>query len=95
MTVQKVAIITGASRGIGAGLVAAYRGRGWAVVATARTIKPSRDPDLLAVAGDIADPVIRPAVAGSAISPPTASTSASSEGLIVRALATTAQPRPR
>jgi len=52
----KVAIITGASRGIGAGLVAAYRGQGWAVVATARTIKPSQDPDLLTVAGDIADP---------------------------------------
>ena len=52
----KVAIITGASRGIGAALVAAYRVRGWAVVATARTIKPSQDPDLLTVAGDIADP---------------------------------------
>jgi len=53
----KVAIITGSSRGIGAGLVAAYRGRGWAVVATARRIKPSEDPDVLTVAGDIADPV--------------------------------------
>jgi NAD(P)-dependent dehydrogenase (short-subunit alcohol dehydrogenase family) len=52
----KVAIITGASRGIGAGLVAAYRGRDWAVVATARTIKPSEDTDVLTVAGDIADP---------------------------------------
>ena len=36
--------------------MAAYRGQGWAVVATARTIKPSQDPDLLTVAGDIADP---------------------------------------
>jgi NAD(P)-dependent dehydrogenase (short-subunit alcohol dehydrogenase family) len=52
----KVAIITGGSQGIGAGLVAGYRGRGWAVVANARTIKPSEDPDLLTVAGDIADP---------------------------------------
>ena len=52
----KVAIITGASQGIGAGLVAAYRGRGWAVVATARTINPLQDPDMLTVAGDIADP---------------------------------------
>jgi NAD(P)-dependent dehydrogenase (short-subunit alcohol dehydrogenase family) len=52
----KVAIITGASRGIGAGLVAAYRGRDWAVVATARTIRTSEDPDVLTVAGDIADP---------------------------------------
>src|ERR1700692_3546812 len=52
----KVAIITGVSRGIGAGLVAGYRGRGWAVVASARTIMPSRDPGVLAVDGDIAEP---------------------------------------
>jgi NAD(P)-dependent dehydrogenase (short-subunit alcohol dehydrogenase family) len=52
----KVAIITGVSRGIGAGLVAGYRGRGWAVVASARTISPSQDPDLLTVAGDTAEP---------------------------------------
>jgi NAD(P)-dependent dehydrogenase (short-subunit alcohol dehydrogenase family) len=52
----KVAIITGVSRGIGAGLVAGYRGRGWAVVASARTIRPSQDPDLLTVAGDTAEP---------------------------------------
>ena len=52
----KVAIIAGGSRGVGAGLVAGYRGRGWAVVASARTIKPSQDPDLLTVAGETADP---------------------------------------
>jgi NAD(P)-dependent dehydrogenase (short-subunit alcohol dehydrogenase family) len=52
----KVAVITGASQGIGAGLVAGYREQGWAVVATARTIKRSEDPDVLTVAGDIADP---------------------------------------
>jgi len=52
----KVAIITGASQGIGAGLVSGYRGRGWAVVASARTIKPSQDPDLLTVAADITEP---------------------------------------
>jgi NAD(P)-dependent dehydrogenase (short-subunit alcohol dehydrogenase family) len=56
MTTRKVAVITGASQGIGAGLVAGYRRRDWAVVASARTIKPSEDPDLLAVAGDIAEP---------------------------------------
>ena len=56
MTRQKVAIITGASRGIGAGLVAGYRGRDWAVVASARTIRSSRDPDLLTVAADITEP---------------------------------------
>jgi hypothetical protein len=46
----KVAIVTGASQGIGAGLVVGYRGRCWAVVASGRTIKPSKDPDLLTVA---------------------------------------------
>ena len=53
---RRVAIITGGSRDIGAALVAGYRGRGWAVVATARKIKPSEADDLLTVAGDIADP---------------------------------------
>jgi NAD(P)-dependent dehydrogenase (short-subunit alcohol dehydrogenase family) len=52
---QKVAIITGASQGIGAALVTAYRDRGYRVVATARSIMPSADPDILAVPGDIAD----------------------------------------
>jgi NAD(P)-dependent dehydrogenase (short-subunit alcohol dehydrogenase family) len=52
----KVVIVTGASKSIGAGLVAGYRGRGWAVVATARTIRPSPDPDVLTVAADIANP---------------------------------------
>src|SRR5215472_14348965 len=63
----KVDIITGASRGIGAGLVAAYRGRGWAVVASARRVKPSQDPDLLAVAGDIADPITAEKITGAAL----------------------------
>jgi NAD(P)-dependent dehydrogenase (short-subunit alcohol dehydrogenase family) len=53
---QRVAIITGGSQGIGAGLVAGYRRRGWAVVASARTIKPSEDPAVLTVAGDITEP---------------------------------------
>ena len=53
---QKVAIITGGSQGIGAGLVAAYRRQGWSVVATARTMKPTEDPDVLTVDGDIAKP---------------------------------------
>jgi NAD(P)-dependent dehydrogenase (short-subunit alcohol dehydrogenase family) len=53
---QKVVIITGASQGIGAGLVKAYRDRNYRVVANSRSIKPSSDPDILAVAGDVADP---------------------------------------
>jgi NAD(P)-dependent dehydrogenase (short-subunit alcohol dehydrogenase family) len=52
----KVAIITGGSQGIGVGLVAGYRRRGWAVVANARTIEPSKDPDVLIVDGDITEP---------------------------------------
>jgi NAD(P)-dependent dehydrogenase (short-subunit alcohol dehydrogenase family) len=54
---RRVAIITGGSQGIGAGLVAGYRKQGWAVVASARTIKPAEEPGLLTVRGDIAEPV--------------------------------------
>jgi NAD(P)-dependent dehydrogenase (short-subunit alcohol dehydrogenase family) len=52
---QKVVIITGASQGIGAGLVKAYRDRNFRVVATSRSIKQSTDKDILAVAGDIGE----------------------------------------
>ena len=51
---MKVAVITGASRGIGAGLAAAFRRAGYAVVATSRSIPSSEEPDLLTVQGDIA-----------------------------------------
>ena len=50
---QKVAVVTGASQGIGAGLVRALRQRNYRVVATSRSIKPSDDPGILAIAGDI------------------------------------------
>ena len=53
---KKVVIITGASQGIGAALVQAYRALDYRVVATSRSIQPSTDPDILTVAGDIADP---------------------------------------
>ena len=53
---QRVAIITGAEQGIGAGLVAAYRGAGYAVVGTSLSIPASDDPDLLTVRGDITEP---------------------------------------
>ena len=52
----KVAIITGASQSISVGLIAGYRARGWAVAASAHTIEPCGDADVLTVAGDIADP---------------------------------------
>jgi len=58
MNTQKVAVITGASQGIGAALVVAYRKLGYAVVANSRSITPSGDLDILAVAGDIADPAV-------------------------------------
>ncbi|QFY61064.1 SDR family oxidoreductase [Rhizobium grahamii] len=55
-TEQKVAIITGASQGIGAALVQAYRDRNYRVVATSRSISESADKGVIAVAGDIAKP---------------------------------------
>ncbi len=55
-TTPRVAIITGASQGIGEALVAGYRKLGYAVVANSRTIAASDDPMVLDVAGDIAQP---------------------------------------
>jgi NAD(P)-dependent dehydrogenase (short-subunit alcohol dehydrogenase family) len=51
---RRVAIITGASQGIGAGLVNGFRESGYAVVGTARSIDSSEDDDYVTVAGDIA-----------------------------------------
>jgi NAD(P)-dependent dehydrogenase (short-subunit alcohol dehydrogenase family) len=56
-TIERVAIITGASRGIGAALVDAYCKNGYHVIANSRTIADADRPEILAVAGDIADPV--------------------------------------
>ncbi len=53
---EKVAIVTGASQGIGAGLASAFRAQGYAVIATARSIGPSEDPGMVSVEGDIAEP---------------------------------------
>jgi NAD(P)-dependent dehydrogenase (short-subunit alcohol dehydrogenase family) len=55
-TSQKVVIVTGASQGIGAEIVKAFRNLDYRVVATSRTIKPSDDPNILAIAGDIGEP---------------------------------------
>lgn len=67
-TEPKVAVITGASQGIGAGLVRGFLDRGYRVVANSRSIQPDESANVLAVAGDISDPavaekVIRDAVA--------------------------------
>jgi NAD(P)-dependent dehydrogenase (short-subunit alcohol dehydrogenase family) len=66
-TSRKVAIVTGGSQGIGAGVVDGYRQRGWAVVANALTIKPSQDPDILAVEGDVSEPTTAEAIVGQAL----------------------------
>jgi NAD(P)-dependent dehydrogenase (short-subunit alcohol dehydrogenase family) len=56
---QKVAVITGASQGIGAGLLKGYREIGYGVVANSRSINKrdfADDPAILIVDGDIAGP---------------------------------------
>ncbi|MFJ8474484.1 SDR family NAD(P)-dependent oxidoreductase [Kitasatospora sp. NPDC094011] len=64
---QPVTVITGASQGIGAALVTAYRKLGHAVVATSRGITPSDDAGVLAVPGDIADPATAERVLSAAV----------------------------
>ncbi len=66
-TGHKVAIITGGSQGIGASLVAAYRRQGWGVVATARTMKQTEDPEVLTVDGDITEPETTERIIGGAL----------------------------
>ncbi|HUE25443.1 MAG TPA: SDR family oxidoreductase [Solirubrobacteraceae bacterium] len=53
---RKVAIVTGASQGIGAGLVAGFRRTGYDVVGTARTMPESAERDFVTVNGDITKP---------------------------------------
>ena len=65
--IQKVAIVTGASQGIGAAVAEGYRKLGYAVVATSRTIAPSDDPAVLTVQGDIADPATADRVVAAAL----------------------------
>ena len=64
---EKVAIITGASQGIGAGITRAYRELGYVVIATARSIGPSEDPGIVTIGGDIADPETAQRVVGEAV----------------------------
>jgi len=52
-TEQKVAIVTGASQGIGAGILQAFKDRNYRVVATSRSIKPVTGSDVVTVQGDI------------------------------------------
>ena len=64
---QKVAIVTGASQGIGAGIVKGYRDAGYAVVANSRSIQKSGDPGVIAVPGDIGERAIAETVVRTAI----------------------------
>jgi NAD(P)-dependent dehydrogenase (short-subunit alcohol dehydrogenase family) len=57
--IKKVAVITGASRGIGAKLTKGFREIGYGVVANSRSLSKgdaAGDPDILVVDGDIARP---------------------------------------
>jgi NAD(P)-dependent dehydrogenase (short-subunit alcohol dehydrogenase family) len=55
-TEQRVAVVTGASQGIGAGILQAFKDRNCRVVATSRSIKPVDDPDVVTVQGDVGAP---------------------------------------
>ena len=66
-TSGKVAVVTGASQGIGAGLVRGFLDRGYRVVANSRSIKPDLAADVAAVAGDIADPAVAERVIEAAV----------------------------
>jgi NAD(P)-dependent dehydrogenase (short-subunit alcohol dehydrogenase family) len=64
---HRVAIVTGGSQGIGAGIVAAYRSRGWYVVASARTIKPVEDRAVLTIDGDLGEPATTDRIIAAAV----------------------------
>ena len=68
-TNQKVAIVTGASQGIGAGLVQGYLDRGYRVVANSRSIQPGKSglPGVFGVPGDISDPQVAHQVVQAAV----------------------------
>jgi len=59
-----VAVVTGASKGLGLALTRALAGRGWSVVVDARDGEALRQataecPGIIAIAGDVADPAHR------------------------------------
>jgi len=64
---QKVAIVTGASQGIGAAIVKGYREAGYVVIANSRSITQGSDQGVIAVAGNIADPDVASQVVQTAI----------------------------
>ncbi len=66
-TERKVAVISGASQGIGAGLVRGFLDRDYRVVANSRSIKPDASADILTVAGDVTEPAVAERVVGAAV----------------------------
>jgi NAD(P)-dependent dehydrogenase (short-subunit alcohol dehydrogenase family) len=71
MSVHKTVIITGASQGIGAGLVKTFLDKGWNVVGTSRNISETtlfdRSGRLELIGGDVADPETAERVATAAV----------------------------
>lgn len=67
MSTRKVAVITGASQGIGAALVAAYQDLGYAVVANSRSIESASTDTIETVAGDVGDVTVAQRVIGTAV----------------------------
>jgi NAD(P)-dependent dehydrogenase (short-subunit alcohol dehydrogenase family) len=55
---EKVAIVTGASQGVGEGIVRQFLARGYRVVACSRNIATTGLPNLVEIAGDISQPEI-------------------------------------
>lgn len=72
MSTSKTIVITGASQGIGAGLVNTFAGRGYNVVATSRSVSRSSEippsDNVVRVDGDIADPATARKVVETALS---------------------------
>jgi len=72
MSTSKTIVITGASQGIGAGLVSTFAGRGYNVVATSRSVSRSSEipvsDKVVRVDGDIADPATARKVVETALS---------------------------
>jgi NAD(P)-dependent dehydrogenase (short-subunit alcohol dehydrogenase family) len=66
-TERKVAIVTGASQGLGEGIVNALLARNYRVIGTSRSIKPSENPYYVTVAGDIGDPAVGEKVVNTAL----------------------------
>lgn len=67
MSERKVVVISGASQGIGAGLVQGYLDRGYQVVANSRSIKPDSSANVFAIAGDITQTAVADRVIGETV----------------------------